>query len=664
MYITYCRNQKSVDVEDKTSYRLGVTGGEYRPTWLVRVSDWTKVSGKEAVDGYHTISYCWEQSGEVVRNETDGEYSLVDNGKHCIVEGYNLYEDDILPFGDSPDPEDDNQEDCNNDNRDEYTEDNFDDDDNEITDEDNGDGEIINEKIDGDNEQDEKNCLEDDCAADEKEEWNNYNEYVTWCKPNSESTSIRYATYDQLLQQVCQDFQVEYVWYDKVCIDQADNLAKSHEIKQMHRIYRNACYTIVMVPEVRLYNPEDFENEVFGCGNEAQDYVTDDVWNSCWFKRSWTLEEVMMARRILIVGTDTNMFQHSLHSNDIPTTFDVFSATLLDFGGTEQNKGSVNQALAFAHFRTSTKPHDMIYALKNTFSNMFDDMEANYSTDIKTVFNSFYRHVATDNFSILFFGSNRRPNGNIGSESTMGDYNLPSWTGVAGKHVDNRVITTSHPQLEYYIDETMLLHITTKEYWKISVTPYDRGCYSSSKDTSEDNDFCSNEINRILSARYNDEWTDMTTGDKDTVLMEWFVNTSSGTSLYMTHYHERQNDLLTGIRPLTLTEDCEECIIIPILLELQVPLSEQASDNESNFTIRGYEQRYFLPVLRECTKGTGRYRAIGVYYVGDRDFGWQPSIGLNHFIGRDDIKLDDPEEIICALFENDCHDVRKEFIIE
>ncbi|KAG2218182.1 hypothetical protein INT45_003608 [Circinella minor] len=658
MYITYCRNQKSVDVEDKTSYRLGVTGGEYRPTWLVRVSDWTKVPGKEAVDGYHTISYCWEQSGEVVRNETDNEYSLFDHGKHCIVEGYNLYQDDILPLGDFVGTEDDDQEDCKKDNRDENTEHNSEDD-NEISDEDNGNG----EKNDQD-EQDEEYGLEDDCAVVEKEESNNYNEYVTWCEPKSESTSIRYVTYDQLLQQVCQDFQVEYVWYDKVCIDQADNQAKSHEIKQMHRIYRNACYTIVMVPEVRLYNPDDFEHEIFGCGNEAQDYVTDDVWNSCWFKRSWTLEEVMMARRILIVGTNTNMFQHSLHSNDVPTTIDVFSGTLLDFGGTEQNKGSVNQALAFAHFRTSTKPHDMIYALKNTLSDIFGDMEVSYSTDIKTVFNDFYRHVATDDLSILCFGSNRRLNGSIGSESTMDDYDLPSWTGVAGRHIDNRAITTPHPQLEYYIDETMLLHVTTKEYWKIFVTSYDRGCYSSSNSTGEENDFCLKEMDRILSARYDDKWTDMTTADKDTVLMEWFVNMNGGTSLHMTHYHPRRGDLLTDIRPLTLTEDCEECIIIPILLELQVALNEQAGDNESNFIIRGYEQRYCLPVLRKCTEGSGRYRAIGVYYVGDRDFGWQPSIGLNHFIGRDDINLDDPEEIISVLFENDCHDVSKEFIIE
>ncbi|KAI7847599.1 hypothetical protein BDC45DRAFT_562203 [Circinella umbellata] len=34
MYITYCRNQKTVDLEDKATYRLSVTGGDFRSTWL------------------------------------------------------------------------------------------------------------------------------------------------------------------------------------------------------------------------------------------------------------------------------------------------------------------------------------------------------------------------------------------------------------------------------------------------------------------------------------------------------------------------------------------------------------------------------------------------------------------------------------------------------
>ena len=633
MYITYCRNQKSVDPEDKTGYRLSVTGGDYRPTWLIRVSDWQKVPGKAAVNGYHTISYCWEQSGEVVRNDDNSnEYRIVDHAKHCIVEGYDVYKDLILGSSDFYDTRE-------VDDQDDYGK--------------------------GDDEKHEDDNIQDVSGTDKLQESDIYNQYVTWCQRKSKTTKIRYVTYEQLLQQVCKDFQVEYVWYDKRCIDQSNSKARSNEIKQMHKIYRNARYTIAMVPELLIYDPADIEHEFFGFGNEAQEDISNNICHSSWWKRSWTLEEVMMTKRILIVGTDINMFQHSLNTTDIPTNVDVFSTTLLDFGGTEQNKGSVNRALAFAHFRTSAKAHDMIYALKNTFSYMFNDIEANDATDIEATFSNFYRHIATNDLSILCFGSNLSLDGHEYGQHTMGGYNLPSWTGVAGKHIYHRAITTTHPELKCHIDETMWMHIKSKRYWKISVTPFDGGSYSLSKNSTQDADWYWEQMYRISSLRYKNEWTDMTTADKDTVLLEWLVNMYNGTGAYMTHYHQPQGGLLTQLRPLTLTEDCEECIILPILLELHVPMYANDNDNAFSFIIHDYDQSYCLPVLRECTEGTGRYKTIGVYYLGDRDDSTpEPSSRLSHYIGKDDINSNDPEEIISALFENDCYDVPKEFIIE
>ncbi|KAI7848120.1 hypothetical protein BDC45DRAFT_524362, partial [Circinella umbellata] len=385
---------------------------------------------------------------------------------------------------------------------------------------------------------------------------------------------------------------------------------------------------------------------------------------SCWFKRSWTLEEVMMARRILIVGTNANMFQYSLHSTDIPTTPDTMSNILLDFGAAEHKKGSVNQALSFAHFRTSTKQHDIVYALKNTFSYIFDDMKVNYSADIKTVFDNFYRHVATEDLSILCFGSNSDLDGNIYSINTMDKYNLPSWTGVAGRHSQNSVTITKSPELECYIDDTMLMNVTTSRYWKISITAYEHGCYSLSKNSDEYTREYHEKLYNLGRARFNDEWTNMDTADKDTVLLEWLLFMQNSVCSLMTHYHERPDGLLTHIRPLTLTEDCEECIILPILLESHTPMQDQLDKNVTGFTVVDYDRSYCLPVVRECTKGTGRYKSIGIYYLGDRDVSYQPSSGLNYYIGRENINMDDLGEIINALFENDCHDVPKEFIIE
>ncbi|KAI7847171.1 hypothetical protein BDC45DRAFT_526964, partial [Circinella umbellata] len=209
----------------------------------------------------------------------------------------------------------------------------------------------------------------------------------------------------------------------------------------------------------------------------------------------------------------------------------------------------------------------------------------------------------------------------------------------------------------------MCLHITTPRYWKISITPYDNGCYSSSKDGIKDTDAYLEKINRMSSTRFNDEWIDMTKADKDSLLMEWFLNLKNATSLFMTHYHQSHDSSLTQIRPLTLTEDCEDCIILPILLQSHAPMNAQPDPNVSNFLITDYDQSYCLPVLRECTKGTGRYKMIGIYYVGDHDNLCEPTFKWNHLIGVEDIHTDDPKEIVNALFENDDHNTVKKFII-
>ncbi|KAG2217144.1 hypothetical protein INT45_004599 [Circinella minor] len=634
MYITYCRNQNTVDLEDKTSYRLGLTGGDYRPTWLVRVSDWKRVPGEAAVDGYHTLSYCWEQSGEVVKRENDNnDYHLVDNSEHCVVEGYDADNDFIMRKSLSP------IEECD-----------------------------LEESIDP--EVEEKN-----------------NKYVTWCEPISETTTLKHVTYEELLQQLCKDFQVEYLWYDKVCIDQSDKKHKSDEIKQMHQIYCNARYTIVLIPELIVYDLEDFDQEVPKHGTNARKTFLSELETSFWMKRSWTLEEVMMSKHILVVGTDVNMFQHSLYTPDTPPTAkDRFSESLIDFGGQiKRNNGSVNQALTHAHFRTSTKPHDMIFALKNIFASLFDDIEMNYSTDVQETFNDFYRHIATKDLSILCFGANLSPNGTQRKQSTMGDYNLPSWTGVDGLHLGDHVYITTHSQLSYTMDNSMKMNIKTNHYWKIAITKYKYGPYYFSKEHTPESkhDYLVEQKQKIHFNRSHKKLTDLAQADKDTILAEWFTNMHIDTGHFMTHYHYRQHDEnnpLTQLRPLSLTHDCEEeeCIVLPILFQVLHPTFLPVDKYKS---IRGPKRAiYLLPVFCKCpndSKSEVQYKAVGVYLLGNypvdnillpfniRFNKLSPTFNWNHCVGRDDIDpVQDPKDILNILFENDYHDVPKKFIIE
>ncbi|KAI9265233.1 heterokaryon incompatibility protein-domain-containing protein [Phascolomyces articulosus] len=314
MYITYCPNQRSVNIEDTTQYRRNATAGEYRPTYLIRVSDWEKVPGKQVETGYCALSYVWEQSGDVVRKE-NGEYDCIDNGRHCIVEGYDMNKGDLTTL-------------------------------------------ILTEE--------------------EKYE-------VQFLPSTRTKATIKHVTYEELLQQICKDFEIEYLWYDKICIDQSDNENKLREIKQMYKIYGNACYTVAIVPEIHIHDPKALDTidpayEDIEAHREAW-AAMEQI--SLWWKRSWTLEETMTSKRILVIGTDTHFWQHSLHTCDIPTTYDGFSVWMLDFANQQQGGGSINQALSEAHFRTSSKEHDKIYSLANIFPDLFKNMEINYKTDIK-----------------------------------------------------------------------------------------------------------------------------------------------------------------------------------------------------------------------------------------------------------------------------------------
>ncbi|KAI9262298.1 hypothetical protein BDA99DRAFT_537638 [Phascolomyces articulosus] len=313
MYITYCRNQRSLNVVNTAQYRRDATAGEYRPTYLIRVSDWKKVPGKQVETGYCALSYVWEQSGDVVQKE-NGEYDCIDNEGHCIIEGYDMNKGDLTTM--TP---------------------------------------IEEEKCE-----------------------------VQFLPSTRSKATIKHVTYEELLQQICKDFQIEYLWYDKICIDQFNNKIKLREIKQMHKIYGNACYTVAIVPEVHIHDPKDFDTIDPLCENtEASSKAwVDMAQRSLWWKRSWSLEETMSSKRILVIGTDTHFWQHSFHTCNTPTTDDAFSSRMLDFANQQQGGGSVNQALSQAHFRTSSKEHDKIFSLANIFPDLFKNMKINYEMEV------------------------------------------------------------------------------------------------------------------------------------------------------------------------------------------------------------------------------------------------------------------------------------------
>ncbi|KAI9268254.1 hypothetical protein BDA99DRAFT_598137 [Phascolomyces articulosus] len=164
----------------------------------------------------------------------------------------------------------------------------------------------------------------------------------------------------------------------------------------------------------------------------------------------------------------------------------------------------------------------------------------------------------------------------------------------------------------------------------------------------------------------------MNTRNKNACLMYWFVSMKTFSGFFATHYYQRHpDDPHTRPRPLSLTEDCDECFVLPILCDSHMSIHEDV-DEYSHLggptlirTIDRYSHIFYLPVFRASPNTDGQYKAIGIYLVSNLQENREYAVTRwNHSIGRDDVPTRDPHEILNTLFEKNNHDEAREFIIE
>ena len=254
---------------------------DFMPSYLVRTSDMKLVPGSQVHEGYCALSYCWNQSGKIIKTETDGkDVQRVDQGKHEIM---------FPPKTVRKSPRG-------------------------------------RKRIPG---------------------------------------KIKFVSFKGLIQEICKDFNIKYIWYDQMCINQDDDGETHREIRQMHKIYSNAYCTIALVPELtvrkrRLYysSPLTFpEIDILR------------LHHSEWMKRIWTLHETLMSTKMILIGTDTHWWSHEIPS----FVFGVFG---------QNCNYNIPRVLYHAHARASTKRHDHVFALANIFPDSLKEITINYKQDL------------------------------------------------------------------------------------------------------------------------------------------------------------------------------------------------------------------------------------------------------------------------------------------
>ncbi|KAI8143008.1 hypothetical protein BJV82DRAFT_713682 [Fennellomyces sp. T-0311] len=241
---------------------------------------------------------------------------------------------------------------------------------------------------------------------------------------DSVSQRIRYVNFNDLIQQICIDFCITYIWYDQLCIDQNDHDSKMREIQQMHLIYKNARCTLALIPELRCES-----------GKTRGGYANMGVIpESQWSKRMWTLEEAYMSRNILFVGRDVHIWLNEISEFNPQRKSDTF---LEYFQNRLETKWKASTILSYARTRTTSKPHDRIFALANIFTDLKSGITFSYDQPLIDLTTQFYSVLARNDATILLFGAaiDSHPGNKAMIAKETEASLLPSWTGVTGAHV-------------------------------------------------------------------------------------------------------------------------------------------------------------------------------------------------------------------------------------
>ncbi|KAI9250446.1 hypothetical protein BDA99DRAFT_563969 [Phascolomyces articulosus] len=249
---------------------------------------------------------------------------------------------------------------------------------------------------------------------------------------------VKEVKFEGVIQQLCKDFNIKYIWFDQMCIDQNNKKEKYREMKRMHVIYSHAHCTIALVPEL--------QTEIWTQGGETHRGMGSvNLMHSDWMRRIWTLEEGLMSSNLLFVGQDTYMWWHT-----------AVQWTALGDLVSKPSLWNVSTVLYYAHTRRTTKEHDRVFAIANLFPELMDQITVGYDQPILDFLIKFYGILARHDLSILYFGRdedykriverssfNTSPSADNqqqeqqqqnGSLIPIRNYDLPSWTGVEGEH--------------------------------------------------------------------------------------------------------------------------------------------------------------------------------------------------------------------------------------
>ncbi|THU84767.1 HET-domain-containing protein [Dendrothele bispora CBS 962.96] len=147
-------------------------------------------------------------------------------------------------------------------------------------------------------------------------------------------------------------YRWEWIWIDSCCIDKSSSAELSENINSMYRLYENAavCY-------------------VYLCDASSEEDPRDSgsrFWESRWFTRGWTLQELIApSASVIFLDHSWKKIGTRYSLRDVISTITSIPVGLLKDG--DLTKYSIAQKMSWAAFRKTTRPEDRAYSLMGLF---------------------------------------------------------------------------------------------------------------------------------------------------------------------------------------------------------------------------------------------------------------------------------------------------------
>jgi disulfide oxidoreductase YuzD len=88
--------------------------------------------------------------------------------------------------------------------------------------------------------------------------------------------------------QIAREHGIDYIWDDKCCLDKSSSAELSEVINSMARRYAKAAVCYAYIADI-----------AFPVTNEGSQQFFEEIKQGAWFKKGWTLQELIFPRQLL-----------------------------------------------------------------------------------------------------------------------------------------------------------------------------------------------------------------------------------------------------------------------------------------------------------------------------------------------------------------------------